>query len=121
MPTIQSATAAEIQGPITRARARQLNYQVNSFLRIHTNILKDGMLFNPSIYLLLLRNQGPELCKLKYGREESKVILDSSSEQGCLVSGARTASGLRLGRGSTFQKPHEVYFPTDPASSPNST
>ena len=65
-------TAAEIQGPITRARARQLNYQVNSFLGIHTNILQDEMLFNPSVYVLLLRNQGPERCKLKYGREESK-------------------------------------------------
>src|SRR5437016_1386067 len=36
MPTIQSATIVEIQGPITRARTRQLNYQVNSFLGIHT-------------------------------------------------------------------------------------
>ena len=50
------STAAEIQGPITRARARQLNYQVNSFVGIHMHILKDGMLFNPSVYVLLFRN-----------------------------------------------------------------
>ena len=113
-------TAAEIQGPITRARARQLNYQVNSFLGIHTHILKDGMLFNPSVYVLLFRNQGPETCKLKYGREEGKFIPDSPLEQGYLVSGAMAASGLRLGCGSTLQKDPEVYFPTDLTSSPNS-
>src|SRR6266540_388646 len=87
-------TAAEIQGPITRARACQLNYQVNSFLGIHTHILKDGMLFNPSVYVLLFRNQGPETCKLKYGREEGKFVPDSPPEQGYLVSGATAASGL---------------------------
>ena len=121
MPTTQAATSVEIQGSITRARTRQLNYQVNSFLKIHTNILKDGMLFNPSVYVLLLRNQGPELCKVKYGREESKFVSDSSPEQGYLVSGATAASGLRLGCRSTLRKDLEVYFPTDPASSPNPT
>ena len=94
---------------------------MNSFLGIHTNILKDGMLFNPSVYILLLRNQGPELCKLKYGREENKFESDSYPKQGYLVSDATTASGLRLGRGSTFQKAHELYFPTDSASSLNSS
>ena len=114
-------TAVEIEGPITRARTRQINYQVNSFLGIHTNILQDGMLFNPSVYVLLLRNQGPERCKLKYGREESKFVPDSPLEQGCLISGATIASGLRLERGRTLQKALEVYVPTDPVSSPNST
>ena len=121
MPTHQSVTAAEIQGPITRARARQLNYQVNSFLGIHTHILKDGMLFNPSIYVLLFRNQGPETCKLKYGREEGKFVPDSPPEQGYLVSGTTAASGLQLACGSTLRKDLEVYFPMDPASSKKST
>src|SRR6266508_3774496 len=95
-------TAVEIEVPITRARAGQINYQVNSFLGIHTNILQDGMLFNHSVYVLLLRNQGPERCKLKYGREESQFIPDSPPEQGCLVSGTTTASGLQLERGRTL-------------------
>ena len=44
-----------IQGPITRARARQLNHQVNSFLAVP--VVLDGLLLN-SCDVLLLRNMG---------------------------------------------------------------
>src|SRR6185312_6727349 len=39
MPTTQ-------QGPITRARARELNYQVNSFLAVHKPSSMNGVLLN---------------------------------------------------------------------------
>jgi hypothetical protein len=43
--------------PMTRARARHLNYEVCSFLMLHTNIVEDGMLLK-SCDVLLLRNMG---------------------------------------------------------------
>ena len=43
------------QDPITRARARQFDHQVNSFLNIHASL--DGLLLN-SCDVLLLRNVG---------------------------------------------------------------
>jgi len=57
LPTYQSEPAAITQGPITRARARQLNYQVNAFLGLHTNIQKDGILLNACNDIILLRNE----------------------------------------------------------------
>jgi hypothetical protein len=39
MPTTQ-------QGPMTRARARELNYQVNSFLAVHKPSSMNGVLLN---------------------------------------------------------------------------
>jgi hypothetical protein len=47
-----------IQGPHTRARARQLNYQVLSFLGTLPNIHKN-MMFSKSDVFTLLRNDGP--------------------------------------------------------------
>ena len=49
-----------IQGPVTRARARQLNYQVLSFLGASPTFVKNVML-PKSDMLLMLRNQGPSL------------------------------------------------------------
>jgi hypothetical protein len=45
----------DIQGPITRARARQLNLQVISFLRNYSCVFESSMLPND---LIVLRNQG---------------------------------------------------------------
>jgi hypothetical protein len=47
----------DIQGPITRARARQLNLQVISFLRNYSCALESIMLPND---LIVLRNQGED-------------------------------------------------------------
>ncbi|KAK1663967.1 hypothetical protein QYE76_052126 [Lolium multiflorum] len=53
-------TATQIQGPITRARAKQLNYQVLSFLgtipQIHEN-----MMLPKSDMFVTLRNDGPSM------------------------------------------------------------
>jgi hypothetical protein len=45
-----------ISGPITRARARQLNNQVSSFLASYSSYLDNGNMCS----VLLLRNDGPE-------------------------------------------------------------
>jgi hypothetical protein len=53
MPTTQ-------QGPMTRARARELNYQVNSFLVFHKPSSMNGVLLNSCDAFLILRNMGHE-------------------------------------------------------------
>jgi hypothetical protein len=47
----------DIQGPITHARARQLNLQVISFLRNYSCALESSMLPND---LIVLRNHGED-------------------------------------------------------------
>jgi hypothetical protein len=47
----------EILGPITRSRAQQLNYQVNSFLCSSTYNIESRLLPND---LIVLRNQGED-------------------------------------------------------------
>jgi hypothetical protein len=54
---ITNSTSNSLQGPMTRARTRHLNYEVRSFLMLYTNINEDGMLLKPSD-VLLLRNMG---------------------------------------------------------------
>jgi ribosomal protein S17E len=49
-------THNQISGPITRARARQLNNQVSSFLASYSSYLDNGNVCS----LLLLRNDGQE-------------------------------------------------------------
>ena len=56
--TTTSPTTAQIQGPITRARARQLNYQVLSFLGTIPN-LHENMLLPKTDVFVTLRNNGP--------------------------------------------------------------
>jgi hypothetical protein len=46
----------QISGPITRARARQLNNQVSSFLPSYSSYLDNGNMYS----VLLLRNDGQE-------------------------------------------------------------
>jgi hypothetical protein len=53
MPTTQ-------QGPMTRARARELNYQVNLFLAVHKPSSMNGVLLNSCDAFLILRNLGHE-------------------------------------------------------------
>jgi hypothetical protein len=47
----------DIQGPITRARTRQLKLQVMSFLRNYSYAFESSMLPND---LIILRNQGED-------------------------------------------------------------
>jgi hypothetical protein len=49
-------TQNQISGLITRARARQLNNQVSSFLASYSSYLDNGNM----CYVLLLRNDGQE-------------------------------------------------------------
>jgi len=58
-PTVKKRlmTPNSLEGPMTRARARHLNYEVRSFLMLHTNIHENGMLLK-SYDVLLLRNMG---------------------------------------------------------------
>jgi hypothetical protein len=58
IPTVDTATThPHVQGPLTRAHARQLNYQVLSFLRTVPNI-HENMMLPKSDVLVLFRNDG---------------------------------------------------------------
>ncbi|WVZ63325.1 hypothetical protein U9M48_012966, partial [Paspalum notatum var. saurae] len=56
----EDITPIVMQGPITRARAKQLNQQVNSFLGACNSTYKDGMLPNHIIDYIVLRNLGED-------------------------------------------------------------
>ena len=57
-----TAPTATYTGPITRARARQLNYQVLSFLANDSNVHENMMLPKLDTFVLL-KNEGPSLDK----------------------------------------------------------
>jgi hypothetical protein len=58
IPTVDTTTThPHVQGPLTRARARKLNYQVLSFLGTVPNI-HENMMLPKSGVLVLLRNDG---------------------------------------------------------------
>jgi len=54
---ITNSTPNSLEAPMTRSRAHHLNYEMRSFLMLHTNIHEDGMLLK-SCDVLLLRNMG---------------------------------------------------------------
>jgi hypothetical protein len=58
--SIDTTTPAAQQGPMTRARMRPLNYQVKSFLAVHTNSSQNWMLLNHGYDCLILRNIGQD-------------------------------------------------------------
>ena len=58
--SINTTTPATQQGPLTRARARQLKYQVKSFLAVQTSSSMNGVLLNSCDDFLMLRNLGLE-------------------------------------------------------------
>jgi hypothetical protein len=58
------STHNQISGPITWARAHQLNYQVTSFLASYLSYLDNGNVR----YLLLLRNDGQEENRVGFTR-----------------------------------------------------
>jgi hypothetical protein len=58
IPSVDTTTThSHVQGPLTRDRARQLNYQVLSFLGTVPNI-HENMMLPISDVLVLLRNDG---------------------------------------------------------------
>jgi hypothetical protein len=57
-------THNQISGPITRARARQLNNQVSSFLASYSSYLDNGNVCS----VLLLRNDGQEGNRVGFAR-----------------------------------------------------
>jgi hypothetical protein len=59
-PTATLPHVPQFQGPLTRARARQLNYQVLSFLGTIPNIHENMMLPKSDVFMLL-RNDGPSM------------------------------------------------------------
>jgi hypothetical protein len=60
IPSIDTTTPAAQQGPMIRARAQQLNYQVKSFLAVHTNSSHIWMLLNHGDDCLVPRNVGQD-------------------------------------------------------------
>jgi hypothetical protein len=58
--TSAAPTAEHIQGPITRARAKQLNYQVLSFFGTLSHIY-ENMMVPKSDMFVTLRNDGPSM------------------------------------------------------------
>jgi hypothetical protein len=60
VPTATLPHIPQFQGPLTRARARQLNYQVLSFLGTIPNIHENMMLPKSNVFMLL-RNDGPSM------------------------------------------------------------
>jgi hypothetical protein len=58
--TPAAPTTEHIQGPITRARAKQLNYQVLSFLGTLSYIHENMMLPESDVFVTL-RNYGPSM------------------------------------------------------------
>jgi len=73
--TIDTSTPSQVpvSGPITRARARQLNYQVNSFLALCPSYLDRGT----TCCLVLLRNNGEEPKGRGFAR--ARFILQNST------------------------------------------
>ena len=110
--TNDTSTPAPPQlGPITRARARQLNHQVSSFLTSCPLYL-----YNRNTHtLFLLRNDGDD-------KEGERLCVDwfRTAGQHQLVTAPTISSRLRLGRSSTSWKAFEVYFLMDPTLSSDS-
>ena len=55
IPSLDTTIPIAQQGPMTRAKARELNYQVKSFLAVQIISSLDGVLLNPCDDFLMLR------------------------------------------------------------------
>jgi hypothetical protein len=71
--TAPSPLTAE-PGPMTRARACELNYQVNSFLPIQINSSSNGVLLEPCDDFIILRCLGVELLGVENGIMQLKLL-----------------------------------------------
>ena len=112
----------DIQGAITRARARQLNLEVSSFLSkaLYVNV-ENSIL--PNDYILLrnkgqdqegdgegLRDEGDQQRRLNQVRGPS-VSPTRSPGAGSTKTDAQVAYGLRLGRSSYARKAKKTTYP----------
>ena len=89
--TIAAPTATHMhvpQGPLTRARARQLNYHVLLFLGALPNV-HDNMMLPKSDVFMLLRNDGPSKdgkdvhwSMIMHGGEHKLVRNDTADDMG---------------------------------------
>jgi hypothetical protein len=87
--TTDVPTATQIQGPITRSRAKQLSYQVLSFLGTIPHIHENMMLPKSDVFVAL-RNDGPSMDEkgkhwsmITHGGDSSKHVRfeeDAASE-----------------------------------------
>ncbi|WVZ97512.1 hypothetical protein U9M48_043039 [Paspalum notatum var. saurae] len=68
----EDITPIVMQGPITKARAKQLNQQVSSFLGAHNSTYKDGMLPTDIIDYIVLRNLGEDYEGLGDGTDQEE-------------------------------------------------
>src|SRR4051812_11265518 len=75
-------------GPVTRARARQLNYQVLSFLANPSNVHEHMMLPKIDTFVLLMR-EGPSMDKedghwsgIKHGKEGARGGKENGASSG---------------------------------------
>jgi len=59
-PSNNTSIPTTQQGPMTRTRARELNYQVNSFLAIHKPSSQNWMLLNYCDHFIIIRNDREE-------------------------------------------------------------
>jgi hypothetical protein len=73
IPIIGTTTPTTQQGPITRARARQLNYQVKSFLAVQTSYSPNGVLLKPCDDFLMIRNLKAESYWRKHYSDNKQV------------------------------------------------
>jgi hypothetical protein len=101
-------THNQISGLITRARARQLNNQVSSFLASYSSYLDNGNVCS----VLLLRNNGPERTELLSRRRHS----DSRTQQFVMAAPITYRLGFRCA--NTFWKSPGVYFHMHQTSRP---
>ena len=69
IPSLDTTIPIAQQGPMTRAKALELNYQVKSFLAVQTISSPDGVLLNPCDDFLMLRKM--ERTSLVQGYQEN--------------------------------------------------
>ena len=97
---ITNSTPNSLEAPMTRSRAHHLNYEMRSFLMLHTNIHEDGMLLK-SCDVLLLRNMGSaqftsnELWFTQSTRAPSSLDTPFTSSQPSLTPTSTSTPSLR--------------------------
>jgi hypothetical protein len=84
--TAPSPLTAE-PGPMTRARARELNYQVNSFLAVQINSSSNGVLLKPCDDFIILRCLGVEPAR----SGEWNNAIKAAKPEGTFVTAASTS------------------------------
>jgi hypothetical protein len=111
------------QGPMTRTRARKLNYQVNSFLAVEANSSLNVVL-KPCYEFIMLRGLGGEPSWSGEGNKAIKVVapeMISQPQQVHVKEGISFNSQGCLKKISTCWKGLFIYFLLDQASTRDHT